>query len=164
MVLGTSIVVIDSGRVLLARRADVPLWVLPGGGVEPREQVSEAAVRETREETGLEVELTRLVGVYFVPTWAPGGVHTVLFAARPIGGVLLEGTDGEMVDARYFPPDDLPYETPWWHRQRIEDVFDGHYQGVARVQDAAWITEADLEEARRRGEITEKLAALWLEP
>ena len=52
------------GRILLARRADDGLWCLPCGWVEPNESPEEAAVRETREETGLEVQPRQLVGVF----------------------------------------------------------------------------------------------------
>src|SRR5262249_7806376 len=56
--------------VLLARRDRPPIWNLPGGGVEPGEAPWDAAVRETREEVGVEVAIRRLTGVYHRP---PGG-------------------------------------------------------------------------------------------
>ncbi len=60
--LGALAVVFDSDRVLLTYRTDVPVWILPGGGVEPCESLEQAVVRETREETGLEVEVAKLLG------------------------------------------------------------------------------------------------------
>jgi len=63
--LGCSAVILDpQGRVLLTRRADNGQWCLPGGAMEPGETVSEACEREVLEETGLQVRVTRLVGVY----------------------------------------------------------------------------------------------------
>ena len=64
-----SVVVPDNqGRILLIRRTDNKYWSIPGGGMEPGESVREAAVREVREETGMDCEITGLVGVYSNPT------------------------------------------------------------------------------------------------
>ncbi|MBE1876608.1 NUDIX hydrolase [Myceligenerans pegani] len=57
----------ESGRVLLIHRTDNDLWSIPGGAMEPGESVRQAAVRETREETGYDVDVTGLVGVYTDP-------------------------------------------------------------------------------------------------
>jgi len=54
----------DRSAVLLIKRRDVPVWVLPGGGVEPGELPQEAIIREMLEETGLTVKADRLVGIY----------------------------------------------------------------------------------------------------
>jgi 8-oxo-dGTP pyrophosphatase MutT (NUDIX family) len=54
----------ENGKVLLSHRRDIDAWNLPGGGVETRELPDEAVIREVREETGLEVIIERLVGVY----------------------------------------------------------------------------------------------------
>lgn len=98
----------DQNRVLLVRHSEGNDWTTPGGMVEPYETPSNAAVRETWEETGLHVELTRLIGVFggdlCTTTYANGDkvswVATV-FAAKCIGGVLRP--DGEeTLDARYF--------------------------------------------------------------
>src|SRR3989304_10288635 len=60
----------DRGRVLLVRHAETGRWVIPGGTVEPLESPADAAVREIWEETGIRVELTRVLGVY-----GGAGVH-----------------------------------------------------------------------------------------
>src|SRR6476469_5856353 len=57
----------DAGRVLISRRVDNGWFNLPGRGVDPDETVSEGLIREVREETGLEVEIGRLIGVYSKP-------------------------------------------------------------------------------------------------
>jgi len=54
-------------KILLTRRTDNGRWCLPGGGIDPGESVAEACIREVIEETGLEVSVTRLVGVYSSP-------------------------------------------------------------------------------------------------
>jgi ADP-ribose pyrophosphatase YjhB (NUDIX family) len=57
-----------AGRLLLLQRPDNDLWTIPTGAVNRGETVAEAAVRECREETGLQVEITGLVGVFSTPT------------------------------------------------------------------------------------------------
>ena len=95
-------------RVLLVRHAEGNDWTTPGGMIEPYETPSDAALRETWEETGLHVTLTRIVGVFggelCVSTYANGDkvswVSTV-FGAERIGGTLRP--DGEeILEARYF--------------------------------------------------------------
>jgi ADP-ribose pyrophosphatase YjhB (NUDIX family) len=133
---GVTIAIIQDRQILLTKRSDFPVWCLPGGAVDDAESLAQAAVRESREETGLVVEITRLVGVYSRPRWRRGGDHSTLFAARPIGGSLQTVTD-ETVDAGYFHPDALPDTLFWWHRQRIHDAF-GNAVGVVRLQDVVW--------------------------
>jgi 8-oxo-dGTP diphosphatase len=134
--LGVNVAIIQDGRILLTKRRDVPVWCLPGGGVEAGESVAEAAVREAFEETGLGIELTRLVGVYSRPDWRLEGDHVILFAARPVAGHLHEASE-ETTEARFFAADELPEQLLWWHHQRICDALsDG--PAVAWSQQAQW--------------------------
>jgi 8-oxo-dGTP diphosphatase len=79
----------EEGRVLLIQRGSDPYqgsWALPGGFVDVGETVEDAAVREAKEETGLDVELLRLVGVYSDPDRDPRGHNvSVAFLARAEG-------------------------------------------------------------------------------
>ena len=102
------------GRILLLRRSD-GLWSVPGGGLEPGERLDQAVAREVREETGLEVEPTALIGVYSDPEYIftyPNG-HQVqpiiaFFECEIVGGTLQPDLD-EILEARYFgPEDELP--------------------------------------------------------
>ena len=99
-------VIFSEGKVVLVQRKNPPFqgsWALPGGFVDVGETVETAAVREAREETGLEVELLALLGVYSDPARDPRG-HTVsvVYLARPTGGELEAGDDA--ASARLFSP------------------------------------------------------------
>lgn len=95
-------VVIPAERgVVLIRRASEPFegkWALPGGFVEVGETVEEAADREAAEETGLAVEVARLVGVYSDPERDPRGHNvSVAFLARVLSGELAASSDAAEV-------------------------------------------------------------------
>lgn len=107
-------VILHDGKVLLIRRGNPPFqdhWALPGGFVDVGETVEQAAIRETQEETGLEVRLQRLLGVYSDPARDPRG-HTasVVFLAKPRvahqAAQIQAGDDA--AEARWFALDDLP--------------------------------------------------------
>ena len=135
--LGVEIAIIRAGRVLLTKREDFEVWCLPGGGVDSGESVAQAAVREALEETGLEVELTRLVGIYSWPKWRAGGMHIVLFTARPVGGTLRLAAN-ETVDVGYFDPHRLPDPLRLGQRRLIVDATNADASGVAWSQDVFW--------------------------
>ncbi len=93
-------------RVLMVKRGNQPgagLWSMPGGYVDRGEVVEEAAVREVLEETGLQVKVERLVGLFSKPEHP---VIVAAYAAREVGGVLKAGP--EALDVGFFPLDDLP--------------------------------------------------------
>ena len=104
-----AVVVGHAGRVLLGRRAINPgrgLWSFPGGYVDRGEAVEDAALRETREETGLAVRLTGLLGVYS----AAGRPHVVLaYAATAIDDpAALRPQPEEVLELAYFAPAETP--------------------------------------------------------
>jgi ADP-ribose pyrophosphatase YjhB (NUDIX family) len=126
---GVAAVIFDGERVLLQRRDDNGRWGLPGGGVDPGESVRTAIVREVREETGLDVEPLRLIGVYSDPanhqviTYPDGNViHYVsaVFECAIRGGTLACGA--ESLDLGFFAPDALPEDTLPISRIRIVDA------------------------------------------
>jgi ADP-ribose pyrophosphatase YjhB (NUDIX family) len=118
-----NVAVIHHGKILLTKRDDFHVWCLPSGGVEVGESLAEAAIRETKEETGIDVELTRLIGVYSRLGGIPD-VHAVLYEARPIGGELRLQL-GEAIAVKYFASHELPNELAFSHKKRILDAFDG---------------------------------------
>ena len=115
-------------KILLTRRADNGLWCLPGGCIEPGESAPEACVREVLEETGLEVEAGRLVGVYSSPdriTEYPDGNRyqtvTLCFEARSVGGDIR--TSEETTDFGYFSLAEIQFmDVMENHSERIRDA------------------------------------------
>src|SRR5688500_66815 len=93
----------DDGRLVLVRRAIEPgygLWVFPGGYVDRGEPIIEAAVREAREESGLEVRIDGLVNIYSYAGTTP---IIIVYHATIVGGELC--TDEECLEARLFSAD-----------------------------------------------------------
>jgi ADP-ribose pyrophosphatase YjhB (NUDIX family) len=105
------------GEILLCHRRDIDAWNLPGGAVEPGESPWKAAVRETREEVGLEVEVDRLAGVYFKPEQ---GEVVFSFVCRVVDGALSLSDEADA--AQYFPVNGLPENTLPKQVQRIRDA------------------------------------------
>jgi 8-oxo-dGTP pyrophosphatase MutT (NUDIX family) len=112
VVAASAVVTDDEGRTLLQRRRDNDLWALPGGGKDMGDSLPGTAVREVKEETGLDVEITGLVGTYTDPrhiiAYSDGEVRrqfNVCFTARIIGGTL-EISD-ESTELRFVDPAEL---------------------------------------------------------
>jgi ADP-ribose pyrophosphatase YjhB (NUDIX family) len=120
--LGVNIAIVQNGKILLTKREDFEVWCLPGGAVDEGESVAQAAIREAREETGLQVELTRLIGLYSHPNESALIGHIVSFAAHPVGGEY-KADPNEVVDMRYFAPDEIPADLLVMHIRRIKDAF-----------------------------------------
>ena len=99
--LAVDIIILVDQKIVLIRRRNSPYqnqWALPGGFVEVGETVEEAAVREAREETGLDVELRLLVGVFSDPGRDPRGhIVSICFTAKGYG-TLKAASDAQRVE------------------------------------------------------------------
>jgi ADP-ribose pyrophosphatase YjhB (NUDIX family) len=103
----------EAGEVLLIRRADNDNWALPGGAVDLGESVAAAAVRETKEESGIDCDITGLVGIYSDPRHvilytSDGEVRqefSIVLTARPVGGTPTPSS--ETSEVRWVPTDQL---------------------------------------------------------
>ncbi len=120
MLAADALILFDGGIVLI-RRENPPYqgyYALPGGFVEVGETVEEAAKREAKEETGLDIILLKLVGVYSKPDRDPRGhVVSICYLAQGRGD-LLAGSDAR--SAEVFDPEDLP-PLAFDHAQIIRD-------------------------------------------
>lgn len=120
----------DADRILLVRRADNGIWELPGGRVDLGESVTAAAVREVAEESGVQVKITRLAGVYTDP-----------------GHIIVDRDTGEVrqqfavcvhalpLDGTPHPDDDETCEAAWVPTDRL-DALDIHPTMRRRISDA----------------------------
>ena len=102
----------EDGRILMIHRTDNDRWALPGGGHDIGESIADTVVREVREETGIDVEVTGIVGTYTDPrhviAYDDGEVRqqfAICFAARPVGGE--KHTSDESSEVEWVSPTDL---------------------------------------------------------
>lgn len=128
--IGVGIAIIQSGKILLTKRQDSPVWCIPGGHLMPEESVLDAAVREAKEETGLDVEVTGFAGLYSLPDKWQDGSCEVILRGVPKGGKLLTDTD-ETVDSDYFSREELPDNLIGWQFHQIDDAFGGRNGGLS---------------------------------
>ena len=135
---GASALIFDqsTGNVLLTRRQDNGRWCLPGGGMDPGESAAEACIREVFEETGLEVKVKRLVGIYTSPDILieyPDGnkIQPVAFSfeVEVTGGTL--GLSDETTEVGYFTIEKMEMMDMMEHHvQRIYDALEGLLEAI----------------------------------
>lgn len=137
---GVAIIIFNKeNEILLQKRADVNLWGIPSGHVEPGETVANAAIREVLEETGLCIKILRLIGIYSDPSSQifqyPNGhtTHfvTCCFQAEVVGGKLTSASP-ETLDLRYFPCDHLPKDILKMHPFWLKDALTPTLQSFIR--------------------------------
>jgi len=140
LAVGCAAVIFDAGRerILLTRRTDNGRWCLPGGHMEAGENAAEACAREVWEESGLRVDVGRLIGVYTTPhrivAYADGNqfqVVSLCFEATPTGGTL--GLSNETTEAAYFTPGEIAdLDVIDSHIERIADALAGQVAAFVR--------------------------------
>lgn len=130
LVVGSSAVVVDGeGRILLQRRSDSGNWALPGGAMDIGETFAQSVVREVKEETGFDVRIERIVGIYSDPghvfAYDDGEIRqefNICLACAIVEGEL--SVSSESTDVRFFSLDEVSQLTMHKSiRNRIEDYF-----------------------------------------
>ncbi len=125
------IVVNNQAEILLIRRTDNGNWAVPGGGIDPGESITDTAVRETLEETGITCEITGLVGIYTNPRHVIRYTSnnevrqefSIVFTARPTGGQLRPSS--ESAEPQWVSPATVPrLQMHPSMRQRIQHYLD----------------------------------------
>lgn len=124
-----AVILNEDGSVLLCHRRDMDAWNLPGGGLEIGELPNECVVREVREETGLEVVIDHLIGIYGK---SDRNELVFTFLCRIVGGQLRVTSESD--ENRYFQPEQMPPNTLLKHAERIWDAIDNSNLPVFRVQ------------------------------
>ncbi|MCL4508001.1 MAG: NUDIX domain-containing protein [Chloroflexi bacterium] len=125
---GAAVAITEQGRLLLVQRKYPPFagsWTLPAGYVEYGDSACDTAVREAREECGLEVQLDGLAGVYFGADDPRDAAHLIVYAAHIVGGGLRPDDDAAQVE--FFSPNALPEEIAFeGQRAAIRDWKQNH--------------------------------------
>ncbi len=124
-----AIILDEEDRVLLCHRRDIDMWNLPGGRVESGETPWEAVVREVREETGFEVTVQQLYGVYVKPERDD---IVFSFACATVGGMVTLNDEADRIE--WFAQDEMPTNTPAKLRERIRDALTRPGDLVLRAQ------------------------------
>ena len=123
------VVVNDDGDILMIRRSDNENWAVPGGAIDLGESLTQAAIRETKEESGIDCEITGLIGIYTDPKhiilYTSNGEarqeFSILLTGRPVGGT--PTPSDETTEVRWVPtPEVTGYNMDRSMRMRI-----GHY-------------------------------------
>lgn len=125
------VVVNDAGDILMIRRTDNDNWAIPGGAIDLGESVAQAAVRETREESGIECEITGIIGIYSDPKhvilYTSNGEarqeFSIVLTARPLSGQPTPSS--ETSEVRWVPVSEMrDYTMDRSMRIRINDYLD----------------------------------------
>jgi 8-oxo-dGTP pyrophosphatase MutT (NUDIX family) len=125
------IVVNDQGEILMIRRTDNGNWAVPGGGMDLGESITDTAVRETQEETGITCKITGLIGIYTNPRHVIRYTSndevrqefSIVFTAQALGGKLRPSN--ESADPQWIPSADVPrLQMHPSMRQRLQHYLD----------------------------------------
>ena len=134
--IGAGVAIIENDQILLTKRQDFDVWCMPGGQIETGESFAQAAIREAKEEVGLDVRLTRLVGTYTRATWVNGLYHVQIFAATVTGGTpRLQAS--EVTEIAYFGINELPAAMLVGQRHRALDALH-NLTGVVKTEYVEW--------------------------
>lgn len=122
--IGVRVVLVSEGRFLLVKPSYQAVWTLPGGGVEPRETLEQAARREILEEVGARAGELHLLGIY-TSFLENKNDHIVVFCADLLSQDENHRPDAEIEQQGFFTLDDLPENTAPGARRRLEEYLSG---------------------------------------
>lgn len=115
-IVSAAAIVINDNNELLLIKGPRRGWEMPGGQVEEGESLSQAAIRETKEESGIDIEIIRFCGIF---QNVGNSICNTLFLAKPVGGKLIKSP--ESLDSGFFPIEEALEKVEWKDfRQRIE--------------------------------------------
>lgn len=115
-IVSAAAIVINDKNELLLIKGPRRGWEMPGGQVEEGESLSQAAIRETKEESGIDIEIIRFCGIFQNVT---NSICNTLFLARPVGGALIQTP--ESLDSGFFPLEEALDKVEWKNfKERIE--------------------------------------------
>jgi len=115
-IVSAAAIVINDKNELLLIKGPRRGWEMPGGQVEEGESLSQAAIRETKEESGIDIEIMRFCGIF---QNIGNSICNTLFLAKPIGGELIRTS--ESLDSGFFPIEEALNKVEWKNfRERIE--------------------------------------------
>lgn len=115
-ILSAAAVILNKQGEILLIKGPLRGWEMPGGQVEEGESLKEAAIREVKEESGIDIEVLKFCGVF---QNVNESICNTLFLAKPIGGI--ETTSAESVEVAFFPIQDALQMVTWKNfRERIE--------------------------------------------
>ena len=129
----------NNTKVLLIQRRDTPVWVLPGGGIDPGEEPETAIIREFFEETGLRVQVKRLVGHYTPQNKLAS--ETYFFECTPTGeSSFASSHSDETLHCQFFDIEHLPHPFFFLHEEWIKDALKGEKAPIRRpITSITWL-------------------------
>ena len=121
----------EKGQVLLQRRQDKNKWGFPGGAMELGESAESVVKREIKEETGLDVTVSKLIGIYTdyydeYPNGDKAQCITIFLELKKVSGEL-SYSDEETLELRYFSLNEVPDLVNKQHEEFLKDIIDNNY-------------------------------------
>ena len=132
----SSILMNENREIVLVKRKNEPykdMWCLPIGFAESGEEIKEAALRELKEEAGIDGEIIKLIDVDTVENYFYGSIAIITYEVKKTGGIETAGDDA--VEAKYFPIYQIP-ELAWSSNEKAIDMFIDLYKDIWSMIDS----------------------------